>query len=128
MLIILIFKEPRKRSSGENTYMTVQSASEDLTSSDDVYSSVPESRDNIEGLGERRYNNQRKEKLGPLPAVPNGHPKDRNNNSKHNKQERNAAGDENDDLTKDRETSNVKPGSLCNKVLNDIMRVKLYTS
>ena len=52
--------------------MTVPSGSEDTASSDDVYSSVPDtSSDNMDTMDEkkgRRY--QKGDKLGPLPAVP----------------------------------------------------------
>ena len=55
--------------------MTVPSGSEDTVSSDDVYSSVPDtSSDNTDTLDEkkgRRY--QKGDKLGPLPAVPKVH-------------------------------------------------------
>ena len=52
--------------------MTVPSASEDTNSSDDVYSSVPDTiSEHIEALDEKGFLRQRNDKLGPLPAVPN---------------------------------------------------------
>lgn len=125
MAMILLYKESRKRSSGENTYMTVQSGSEDLNSSDDVYSSVPDSGNHIQTLDERGFHNRRKDKLGPLPAVPNIRSKDRNNNSNHNKQDINTADDGNNNVTNDREISNVKQGSKDNFLIMR-RRISLY--
>ena len=52
--------------------MTVPSGSEDTASSDDVYSSVPDtSSDNMDTMDEKRGRRYQKgDKLGPLPAVP----------------------------------------------------------
>ena len=57
--------------------MTVPSGSEDTASSDDVYSSVPDtSSDNNDTLDARKEKLYHKgDKLGPLPAVPKTHPK-----------------------------------------------------
>ena len=63
--------------------MTVPSASEDANSSDDVYSSVPDtSSENIEPLDERVFHPQRGDTLGPLPALPNSNSKEVNGNAK----------------------------------------------
>ena len=78
--------------------MTVPSGSEDTASSDDVYSSVPDtSSDNMETIDAKEPRYQKSDKLGPLPAVPQNHPNkakqakhmnnsdmDENNNAPHN--------------------------------------------
>ena len=110
----ITFKVPRKRSSGENTYMTVQSGSEELTSSEGVYSSVPDSSDNNESLDESEVRNQRKGVLGPLPSLPDTHSKDQNNNMKPSKNETSQIDDENMHLTKDKPISENKQGSKGN--------------
>ena len=64
--------------------MTVPSGSEDTASSDDVYSSVPDtSSDNNDTLDQRKEKRYHKgDKLGPLPAVPKIHPNKASDNTK----------------------------------------------
>ena len=52
--------------------MTVPSPSDDTNSSDDVYSSVPDTTsEKIETLDVKRFQNSKGDKFGPLPSVPN---------------------------------------------------------
>lgn len=72
--------------------MTVPSGSEDTTSSDDVYSSVPDtSSDNMDAIHEKGTRYQKGDKLGPLPAVPQNH----HNTAKQTKHKNNVEMDEN---------------------------------
>ena len=77
--------------------MTVPSGSEDTASSDDVYSSVPDtSSDNMDTMDEkkgRRY--QKGDKLGPLPAVPKIHSKKATDSTNQGKAENDNEIDEN---------------------------------
>ena len=92
--------------------MTVPSASEDANSSDDVYSSVPDtSSDNIETLDERVFHPQRGDALGPLPAIPNSNSKEMKGNAKHLKPISNTNSDENNNAPRNGGRYNTRYGN-----------------
>ena len=95
--------------------MTVPSASEDANSSDDVYSSVPDtSSENIETLDERVFHPQRSDTLGPLPALPNSNSKEVNGNAKHSKPIPNSNNDENNNAPRTGGKYNNRHGNKSN--------------
>ena len=117
--------------------MTVPSASEDANSSDDVYSSVPDtSSENIETLDERVFHPQRGDALGPLPALPNSNPKEVNGNAKQLNPIPNSNNDQNNNDTRKGGKYNNRHGNKYNLItfpyiwiflLYSIVSVFIYT-
>ena len=76
--------------------MTVPSPSDDTNSSDDVYSSVPDTTsEKIETLDVKRFQNSKGDKFGPLPSVPNKYLNIKNTNAHDIKHTSSADEDEN---------------------------------
>ena len=91
--------------------MTVPSASEDANSSDDVYSSVPDtSSEHIEALDERGFHHNRNDILGPLPALPTILSKQILGNAKYLNHKPGTDNDENNNGTNNGGRYNIRQG------------------
>ena len=91
--------------------MTVPSPSDDTNSSDDVYSSVPDTTsEKIETLDVKRFQNSKGDKFGPLPSVPNKYLNIKNTNAHDIKHTSSADEDENNNKAKgdDKHTVNYE--------------------
>ena len=89
--------------------MTVPSPSDDTNSSDDVYSSVPDTTsEKIETLDVKRFQNSKGDKFGPLPSVPNKYLNIKNTHANGSKHTSSADEDENNNKanTDDKHTVN----------------------
>ena len=92
--------------------MTVPSPSDDTNSSDDVYSSVPDTTsEKIETLDVKRFQNSKGDKFGPLPSVPNKYLNIKNTHGNDIKHTSSADEDENNNKAKTDDKHTVNYGN-----------------
>ena len=92
--------------------MTVPSPSDDTNSSDDVYSSVPDTTsEKIETLDVKRFHNSKGDKFGPLPSVPNKYLNIKNTHGNDIKHTSSADEDENNNKAKTDDKHTVNYGN-----------------